>query len=329
MKDNRVKTSLDTNGLFVENTAQRLEQEVVQALATRRSAHLDMLAAAQENDFTPDMRRESSELRRRAARTTADSSFDFKKLDSDLRDAAIKKSDTISQAIRERVARDRALVTLGGKWSDFHVTPTPPVDHSFWWAFTNSHVAPGTQSAFQDDGLHFWGGPKVNNYNGEMHTSFGAVATFALQPARFPPSSSGMFRSSPHVELFGGIVAYAPDWDLIQGNGIAEAQLYFRQSIFQMRLGPTGPLPAIIAEAKGQDAWRVYLKNTGYSRHADMPGFKAIPEVTYSQSQIAPQELFAEIEFRLVIYLNCTGALVWCDPEVLFRTFQWAPTPVP
>ena len=61
-----------------------------------------------------------------------------------------------------------------------------------------------------------------------------------------------------------------------------------------------------------------------------MPGFKLIPAVTYAQSAIAPNELWAEIEVRFDIYLNCTGALVWCDPDVLFRCpFQWAPTPLP
>jgi hypothetical protein len=327
MKDNPVKTSLDSNGLVIENAAQRLTDEVAQALAARRSAHLDMLAVAQENDFTPEMRREFSELRRRSARTMGGPGLDIKELDGALRDAAIKKSETISQILKDRIARrERAWITAGPKWSDLHVTP--PVDHSFWWAFTNGHVAPGTQAEFRDDGFHFWGGPKVNNYDGEMHTSFGAVASFALQPARFPTSPSGMFRSSPHVELFGGVVAYAPNWDWIQGDGIAECQLYLKQSLFQIGIGPNGPAHVPIAEAQGYDAWRLYLKNTGYSRHADMPGFKAIPEVMYSQSQIAPQELFAEIEFRLDIYLNCTGALVWSDPEVLFRTFQWAPTPL-
>ena len=60
-----------------------------------------------------------------------------------------------------------------------------------------------------------------------------------------------------------------------------------------------------------------------------LAGFKLIPAVTYSQNQVAPNELWAEIEIRLDIYLNCTGALVWCDPEALVRTFQWAPTPLP
>jgi hypothetical protein len=163
-----------------------------------------------------------------------------------------------------------------------------------------------------------------------MHTSFGAVASFALQPGRFGASASGRFLSSPHVELFGGVVAHAPDYDIIQGNGIAECELYLRQTIYQFGLSPTGPVPVMIAEAKGHDPWRLYLKNTGYSRHADLPGFKLIPAVMYNQSQVAPtNELWAEIEVRLDIYLNCTGALVWCDPNVLMRTFQWEPTPLP
>jgi hypothetical protein len=60
-----------------------------------------------------------------------------------------------------------------------------------------------------------------------------------------------------------------------------------------------------------------------------MPGFKMMPAVTYNQSQIAPNDLWAEVEVRFEIYLNCTGALVWCDPNVVLRTFQWAPTSLP
>ncbi len=326
--DNPVKTTLDRNGIVIENAAQRRTGEVTQALVARRSTHLEMLALAQENDLTPEMRRESSELRQRFVRSIGEPGLDFEGLETSLREAALKRSDQISTILKDRIARrERIRITDRHKWSDLFVVP--PVDHSFWWAQTQPHVAPDTRADFRDDGLHFWGGPKVNNYDGEMHTSFGMVASFALQPERFPTSPSGVFLSSPHVELFGGIVAYAPNWDLIQGNGIASCDLFLRQTIFQLRFGPTGPVAVTIAEAKGHDNWRLYLKNTGYSRHQDLPGFKLIPATTYSQSQVAPNELWAEIEVRLDIYLNCTGALVWCDPDVLIRTFQWAPTPLP
>jgi hypothetical protein len=327
--DNSVEISLDRNGLVIENAAQRLTGEVAQALVARRSAHLDMLAVAHETDLTPEIRQESSELRRRVARTMMEPGLNFEGLDADLRDAAIKRSDQISTILKDRIARrERIWVTALPKWSDLFVAP--PVDHSFWWAQTQSHVAPDTPADFRDDGLHFWGGPQVNNQNGEMHTSFGAVASFALQPERFPTSASGSFLSSPHVELFGGIVAFAPDHDLFQGDGHAAYDLFLRQTIFQWRFGPTGSVAVTIAEAKGYDAGHhLELINTGSSWHHDLPGFKLIPAVMYSQNQVAPNELWAEIEVRLDIYLKSAGAFVWCDPEVLVRTFQWAPTPLP
>ncbi len=324
--DTRVKTSCDSNGLVIENAGHRLTSEVAEALAGRRHAHLDMLAVANETDFTPEMRQQSSELRRRVISAFGETGRNIEGLESDLRDAALKRSDQISAVLKDRISkRERMWDAI--KWSEFPIVQ--PVDNSFWWARTQCHVAPDTRADFRNDGLHFWGGPKVNNYDGEMHTSFGAVASFALQPARFPTSASGLFLSSPYVELFGGIVGFAPDWDLIQGNGIASCDLFLRQTIFQWGFGPSGPVPLTIAEAKGNDAWHIYLKNTGYSRHLDLPGFKLIPAVTYNQSQVTPNELWAEIEVRLDIYLNCTGALVWCDPEVLLRTFQWAPQPLP
>lgn len=327
--DNPVKTSLNRNGLVIENTEHVLTHEVAQALAARRSAHLEMLAVSQETDSTPEMRRESSELRRRAARTMGGPGVNYEALDAELHDFSLKRSDQISAIVKERIGRREVLLVTNPPKLYEPITAPPPVatDHSFWWARTQAHVAPDNSATFRDDGLHFWGGPKVNNWDGEMHTSFGAVASFALQPARFPTSASGLFLSAPHVELFGGVVAYAPNYDILQGDGIAECQLYLRQTIFQWGFGPTGPVPVTIAEAKSNDPWRVYLRNTGYSRHADMPGFKLMPAVTYGQ--VAPNDLWAEIEVRLDIYLNCAGAFVWCDPDVLMRFFQWAPTPLP
>jgi hypothetical protein len=326
--DNTIKTSLDHNGLLLENTGQQLNGDVTQALAARRQMHLEMLAIVHEADRTPEMRREDSELRLQLARIIGNPNLNVEEFKKHLREDALNRSEKVSDIIKDRVARrDRIRIINWTKWIDLFVSP--PVDHSFWWAQTQPHVAQQMKASFQDDGLHFWGGPKVNDYDGDIHTSFGAVALFALQPERFPTSPSGMFLSSPHVELFGGIVASAPDWDLIQGNGIAECKLFLRQTIFQWRLGPEGPVAVTIAEATVEDPWHAYLKNTGYSRNVAMPGFKLIPAVTYNQSQVAPNELWAEVEVRFEINLNCTGALVWCDPDVVLRTFQWAPTPLP
>jgi hypothetical protein len=325
----RVRTSHDHHGMVVENVAQSMSNEVAQALSARRTKRLGMLAIAQENDFTDEMRREASELRWRTAQTMGGPGLGYEEFEGALRDAAVKEGETISQILRDRIARRMEMIHEGPKWSDSFVPPAPPpVDHSFWWAFTNSQVGSGTHANFSDDGLHFWGGPNLNKWNGELHTSLGATATFALQPARFPVSPGGMFRSSPSIELNGGILAYAPDYDLLQAHGIAECKLFLRQTIFQVGFGQNGPMNREIVESKGYVDWRLYLRDTGFSRHADLPGFKPMPEVMYNANQIAPAELFVELEFRLDMYLKSAGTKVWCDPEVVFRTFQWEPTPV-
>jgi hypothetical protein len=79
-----------------------------------------------------DDSRESSELTRRVARTMREPDLNFEWLDSDLRDAALNRSDQISEILKDRIARrDRILLTDRPKWSDLFVAQ--PVDHSFWW----------------------------------------------------------------------------------------------------------------------------------------------------------------------------------------------------
>src|SRR5215213_612691 len=324
-----VKTSSDSNGLIIENPAQRLTPEVAQAMDALRTSHLKARAVAHESIVTPAMRREDSDLRVRMFRTLGGSNGNLETLKNDLRDGALRRSDQISTTIRDRAIRGSISVADIFKWSDHVIVQPEPVDHSFWWARTDATVAPGLRADFQNDGLHFSGMCKVNDYDGSMDTSFGAIAKFALQPARFPtPGPSGLFRSSPHIELFGGIVAYAPNWDLIQGNGIAECSVFLRQTLFRWGFGQTGPVAIVVAEATENDVMRIYLKNTGYSRQLPMPGFQALPSVTYNQNHLPPNELWAETEVRFNIHLNCTGAQVICDPRVLLRTFQWSPTPV-
>ena len=322
------KTSSDNNGLIIENPAHRMAPEVAQALDARRTAHTEALAIAREPLITRDIRRELSESRLQTISKLTGANQNFETLKGELRDGALKRSDMVSTRLSDRIKRESLRVSDLFKWSDQLAVQPEPVDHSFWWARTDALAAPAMRADFRNDGLHFLGGPKVNDYDGSMDTSFGAVARFALQPGRFPAAPSGLVISSPHVELFGGVVAYAPNFDLIQGDGIAECGMFLRQTIFQLGFGPNGPAPLVVAEARVNDQWHIRLKNLGYDRHLDMPGFKLLPSVVYNQNNLRPGELLAEIEVRFDIHLNCTGSLVWCDPEVLLRTFQWAPTPL-
>ena len=104
-------------------------------------------------------------------------------------------------------------------------------------------------SSFENEGLRFLGGPKVNDWDGRIATSFGATASFAIWPERLPTSPTGWFSSSPHVELFGGVVAYSANWDLLEGDGVCDCRLVLRQNVFQWKFGPSGPVAATVAQA--------------------------------------------------------------------------------
>ncbi|WP_442496835.1 hypothetical protein [Methylobacter sp. sgz302048] len=327
-----VQGASDPNGLVLNNPEQQLSPDIIEALSLRRAAHLDILELHNQSDLSPDIRKKLLESKQLLYRTVVETTgLDIEKFNAELYDIATEKNHQIANSLKLRINRWQGWRDRVGIVPPMVVVFPPPAvtDHSFWWAQTAvSSIAPDTRADFRDDGLHFFGGPKVNNYDGEMHTSFGATALFALQPERIPTSASGWFMSSPHVEIFGGIVAFAPDWDLIQGNGIASCNLVLRQTVFQWKFGQSGPVAGIVNQAESNEQW-IYLKNTGYSRHANMPGFKPIPPVGFHESQFNRNEqLMAEIEVRFDIYLNTTGALLWCDPEVLLRNFQWPLVPV-
>jgi hypothetical protein len=325
-----VKISSDDDGLLIENTAHPLKSEVAEALSARRRVHRALLALDHEPVRTPEMRRESADLRRRLY-TMGVPRPNLGSLEAELRSAATKQSDHISATLKDRRARRELLlamekpiqVGLGGAGG------TAPTDHSFWWAQTSPFITMGmAPAAFVDEGLRFVGGPVVG-HDDEINASFGAVASFALQPDRFPTTPSGFLSSGPYVELFGGVVAFSNSWDPFEGNSYAECKLFLRQTIFQWGFGPTGAAPLIIADARGYNywPWGISLKSTGNTKHLDCTGYTRIPPVTYNQSQLAPQDLWAEIEVRFDIYLE-DDAYLFTDTKVVLRNYQWAPVPV-
>lgn len=310
----------EIDSLVVTNAEQQIAPEVAEGMAARNADRAETLARFNQNDLAAEEHREILDVGRELYRSMAHPlGLEPHAIDR-MRLTTERKNTLVANALQNRIdAWTKPLPYL-----DLFFPKPAVTDHSFWWAESRvSSLPPMTRTEFRESGLFFFGGPKVNDYDGEMHTSIGAIARFALQPERMPQTSSGWFLSNPHVELFGGVVAYAPNWDLIQGNGIASCQLVLRQTLFQWKFGPTGPVAGVVGEAVATDPWRLYLKNTGFSRRQDLPGFKPMPPVGFHQSRLAPQELWAELEIRLDIYLNTTGALVWCDPHVLMRTFQW------
>jgi hypothetical protein len=322
-RNGHAKTSSDSNGLIVENPAYPLTPDLAESLDALRASHLRARAIAEESIVTPDMRREEADLRLRVLRTFG--GHDLDTVQNELRDSALRRKDQIASTIREHVRKGSIPVADIFKWSDQLVVQPAPIDHSFWWARTDSTVAPGMRALFQNDGLHFVGVCQIND-DGTLDSSFGATAKFALQPERFPTAPpSGMFVSRPHVELFGGIRAFAPNFHWIYGNGIAECGMFLRQTLFRWVLGGA----FVVGEATASNVIHIRLENIGADRLLPMPGFQALPEVKYNQNHLPPNELWAEIEVRFNIHLNSPGANVACDPQVLLRTFQWAPEPLP
>ena len=59
-----------------------------------------------------------------------------------------------------------------------------------------------------------------------------------------------------------------------------------------------------------------------------MPGQIWVPEVRFQEAnRVKGSTLYAQVEVRFDIHLKSAGALVWCDPDVILRTFQWPLAP--
>jgi hypothetical protein len=308
------------------NSENKMPHQLTKALAARDKVHHELLALQNQNDLTPDQRKKLSDLRKTAFRELSEPlGISVDRLAASFNDIATFKYTNIGDHIKRRT--DKLKQILQVKPGDLKFPKPASPDHSFFFAETQPFVTADMTGQFDAKGLHFTGGPKVNDYDGVLNASFGARVRFTLEPERLPTSVIGTFISSPHVELFGGIVAFAPDWDLIQGDGIASCNLVLKQTVFQFRFGETGPVEWIVGQNTiGSDGklWNVSLKNTGSSRSLALPGFQEMPSVKFHSSDFHPNEvLFADLDIRFDIQLKAEGALAWCDPEVLLRVFQW------
>jgi len=195
-----------------------------------------------------------------------------------------------------------------------------PTDHSFWWAETRWFVPPSVRPEWRSDGLHFFGGP--THHSGDLfNTNFGAVSFFELQPERIPHSPSGRRVSAPHVELFGGLLGYTGDDDITTGDLWAKCWMHRRQTLLQFHFGPTGPVPVVVGEAREHQSL-IFEENRDRAVHVDLPGFQWMPPVTFGNVHTG-LSLWAHLEVRFDIQLEGAGTLLWADPEVLLRGFQW------
>jgi|HubBroStandDraft_6_1064221.scaffolds.fasta_scaffold48612_3 hypothetical protein len=306
------------------NPEHPLATDVAEAVSAQQERHIKLLALQNQEYLTPDIKKKLQDKKKGIYRELAATmGLNFDKFSTGVRDVIDDRSARFSSAIKDRISEKSKF---GGvdKQPALPPAPTQPIDHSFWWALTQPILGEGFSEDFPDDGLHFFGSAFEAGHDEEKRSFFGASALFTLERARLPNSPSGWFTSSPHVDLIGAITAFAPDWDLLQGDGIAECKLFTRQTIYQFGFASTF-LP--VREAINEETI-IYLKNTGAPRTSVLPGFKLLPSVQFNQTQFdGNRDLYAQIEVRLDIYLNSRGAQVFCDPQVLLRTFQWSLDP--
>jgi hypothetical protein len=227
--------------------------------------------------------------------------------------------------IREKLNQDALKIPLDIHIFDFTPVQPGPTDPTFWWARTDwwfpEHVSAGMDS----EGLKFDGG--VTTHDGDLHfASFGAVALFELQADRIPMSLSRRWLSTPHVELFGGLLGHTGDNDIFTGDLWSKCWLHCDQQLFQWGFGENGPVPVVLGQAHATDTL-IFEENGDRSVHVDLPGFKLMPPVTFTT--ITPGEsVWARLEIRFDIQTEGAGTLLWLDPRVLLRTFQWPLTPL-
>src|SRR5215203_2826035 len=88
-KNGHVKTSSDSQGLIVENPDFTMTPDTAQSLDALRASHLKARTLAHESIITPEMRRESTELRLRALRTFSGDNGGLEILKGELRDGAL------------------------------------------------------------------------------------------------------------------------------------------------------------------------------------------------------------------------------------------------
>jgi hypothetical protein len=249
-----------------------------------------------------------------------------------LRDIQKKKSSRVREALEfdADIARQGDVPVPLPPW-DFE----PPImaDFNFWWAETTpfasqrvpSQPDEGSNASFtidwRSDGLHFFGG--VTTHDGDLYfDNFGAWALFELQAERIPHTQeSRQWRSTPHVELVGGLFGYTGDNDIFTGDLWSKCWLHLDQKIYQWGFGPNGPGMIELGHAHEVETL-IFEENGNRTAPVSLPGFKWMPPVTFGGINLA-NSLWVRLEVRFDIQTEGAGSLLYLNPEVLLRTFQW------
>lgn len=299
----------------LEHPSHSVPEEIVTAMSNMQEA--EFAALARKNEIAELSRPNQSEerliaeLRGFGAVSEGIRAETIKKIYDNNR----RKADRIREKLnREVVAQDPF---------EFHTWDSKPAepavtDPTFWWARTDWWHPGHFSAALDNDGLKFSGG--VTTHDGDLHNdSFGAVALFELQADRIPMSFSGRWISTPHVELFGGLVAHTANY--VFEDAWSKCWLHRDQQIFQWGFGQSGPVPIVLGQAHESETL-IFEEDQDRTINVGLRGFQLMPPVSFINVNRA-SSLWARLEIRFDIQTEGAGSLLWIDPQVLLRTFQW------
>jgi hypothetical protein len=255
----------------IKNPSQNVPDEVAAVSSKILAAEL---AARDRQAEIATLARPNEEERRIITGVHAQARGFNAEMQQKLRDVNTKKFNRVKEALSREAAIRRPFEL--GQWDSQPPRPEP-TDPTFWWANTNSWLSEGVSDVFRDDGLHFFGG--VTHHSGNLRkASFGAVALFGLQADRIPKSPSGRWLSTPHVELFGGLLGYTGNSDIFTGDLWSKCCMHRDQQLYQVGFSQEGGVPTIVGQNHEQETL-IFEEDKDRSVHVDLRGFQLMPTV--------------------------------------------------
>ena len=247
---------------------------------------------------------------------------------------ADRMRDLIRHRVSDHVPHPEHYQRRGGA---FDPAPLPLLtSREFWWAsaqFFGPNEFTLTPTNF---GLNCTGGFNTYIEDGQVEigrrlTRFGVTSLFELQAFRIPSDPNRPtqhYRSSPHIELKGGMDGRAPEQDTIFGVAL-EPPLWCRcfahrkQTLFQWGFGPSGSGRIILGEKEDEPQLIIFEQNSGRTVFRSMPGFQSMPSLEFSDPNPA-ESIWAELEVRFEIDVQGAGSIIALNPRVLISAgFQW------
>ncbi|MGW4239330.1 hypothetical protein ACWEJP_21340 [Streptomyces sp. NPDC004749] len=309
------------NGATYVNPKHSMPEEVIKELDLAQQEELEEMH--QQRDLAkyarPDeeARAHIAETRRSVARSLGIDLDDYRAREAEHRARQLRKLEEVAET---HVGLDRHLSPL-----DLEPPAPRAADPSFWFARAEASETTPFNGKFLADGLHFTGKATYNSGSLSFR-NFGARFRYELQSNRIPPTSTGRWRSDPHVEIFGGLLGSVGPPDLFSGDRWSKCWMIRRQTLFQFVFAPPGVDNRRILGQRVDAQNLIFLETSGLggsgTRAVTLPGFQPMPSLVIS-SPSPGISIWAELEVRFDIQLEGNSVL-WIHPnDVLLRGFQW------